>query len=140
MELAPDKRELLAQHSREQAALQAELNRLDHDYHRQLEKFRRQVRKKVFTRQISRTHRYHEEKSFWEYVNNFVEDIHLFTWKKAAVTSCTQKYRRKRLILEEELRDLNAQQRHERITLRYTIPPPKEENDTDLKGATPNFF
>ena len=88
----------------------------------ELEHFRRQARKKAFTREITRARRYHEEKSFWEYLNNLVENIHLYTWRKTVVASCTAKYQRQRYLLEQELRDQQALHRKERITLRYDSP------------------
>ena len=78
--------------------------------------------KKRFTRAISRARRYHEGTDFWKFVNNFVEDVHLFTWKKAAVATCTADYQRQHYQLEAELRDQTAQHRNERITLRYNLP------------------
>ena len=84
MELAPEKRQLLTQQHDEGAALVAALDQLQAEYHQELEQLRRQVRKKAFTHEITRARRYHEEKSFWEYLNNLVEDIHLFTWRKTA--------------------------------------------------------
>ena len=78
--------------------------------------------KKAFIREITRTRRYHEEKSFWEYVNNLVEDIHVYTWRKMVVVSCTDTYKRRRYLLEQELRDQQALHRKERITLRYDSP------------------
>ena len=89
MELAPEKRQLLTQQHDEGAALVAALDQLQAEYHQELEQLRRQVRKKAFTHEITRARRYHEEKSFWEYLNNLVEDIHLFTWRKTATASCT---------------------------------------------------
>lgn len=122
MELAPQKRQLLTQQHDERAALLADLEQLQADYLKDLEEIRRQVRKKVFTREITRTRRYHEEKSFWEYLNNLVENIHVFTWRKTVTTSCTANYQRKRYLLEQELRDQQAHHRKERIILRYNTP------------------
>jgi len=122
VELAPQKRQLLTQQHDERAALLADLEQLQADYLKDLEEIRRQVRKKVFTREITRTRRYHEEKSFWEYLNNLVENIHVFTWRKTVTTSCTANYQRKRYLLEQELRDQQAHHRKERIILRYNTP------------------
>ena len=122
MELAPRKRQLLSLQHDERAVLVAALEQLQAEYHKELEHVRRQVRKKTFTREITRTRRYHEEKSFWEYVNNLVEDIHLYTWRKMVVVSCTDTYQRRRYLLEQELRDQQALHRKERITLRYDNP------------------
>lgn len=122
MELAPEKRQLLAQHSDERAPLLAALEQLDAQYLIDLEKIRAQVRKKRFNRAISRAHRYHEGPGLWEYVNNIVEDVHLFTWRKAAVATCTAIYHQKQFQLGAELREQTAQHRNERITLRYNLP------------------
>ncbi len=64
MELAPQKRQLLTQQHDERAALLADLEQLQADYHKELEHVRRQARKKAFTREITRARRYHEEKAF----------------------------------------------------------------------------
>jgi len=122
VELAPEKQQLHAQQREERAALLAALEQLEAHYLKDLEKIRAQVRKKRFTQAISRARRYHEGTGFWEYVNNVVEDVHLFTWKKTAVATCTVDYQRKQYQLEAELRDQTAQHRNERITLRYTLP------------------
>jgi len=122
VELAPRKRQLLTQQHDERAVLLAALEQLQAEYHKELEQIRRQVRKKTFTREITRARRYHEEKSFWEYVNNLVEDIHVYTWRKTVVVSCTDTYQRRRYLLEQELRDQQALHRKERITLRYDSP------------------
>ncbi len=122
MELAPRKRQLFTQQHDERAVLLAALEQLQAEYHKELEQIRRQVRKKTFTREITRARRYHEEKSFWEYVNNLVEDIHVYTWRKMVVVSCTDTYQRRRYLLEQELRDQQALHRKERITLRYDSP------------------
>lgn len=122
MELAPQKRQLLTQQHDECAVLLSALEQLQAEYHKELEHIRRQVRKKAFIREITRTRRYHEEKSFWEYVNNLVEDIHVYTWRKMVVVSCTDTYKRRRYLLEQELRDQQALHRKERITLRYDSP------------------
>lgn len=122
VELAPEKQQLHAQQREERAALLAALEQLEAQYLKDLEKIRAQVRKKRFTQAISRARRYHEGIGFWEYVNNIVEDVHLFTWKKTAVATCTAEYQRKQYQLETELRDQLAQHRNERITLRYSLP------------------
>ena len=122
MELAPEKQQLHAQQREERAELLAALEQLETQYLKDLEKIRAQVRKKRFTQAISRARRYHEGTGFWEYVNNMVEDVHLFTWKKTAVATCTADYQRKQYQLEAELRDQLAQHRNDRITLRYTLP------------------
>jgi len=122
VELAPRKRQLFTQQHDERAVLLAALEQLQAEYHKELEQIRRQVRKKTFTREITRARRYHEEKSFWEYVNNLVEDIHVYTWRKMVVVSCTDTYQRRRYLLEQELRDQQALHRKERITLRYDSP------------------
>ena len=83
---------------------------------------------KAFTQEITRARRYHDEKSVWEYLNNVVEDIHLFTWRKTAVASCTGNYQQKRYGLEKEFRELDAEHRKERITLRYDRPTKSEEH------------
>lgn len=121
MELAPEKRQLLTQHSDERAPLLAALEQLHAEHLKDLETIRRQVRKKRFTRAITRARRYHEGTSFWEYVNNIVEEVHLFTWQKAAVAICTAVHQQKQYQLEAELRDQTAQHRNERITLRYNL-------------------
>lgn len=140
MELAPEKRQLLTQQHDEGAALVAALDQLQAEYHQELEQLRRQVRKKAFTHEITRARRYHEEKSFWEYLNNLVEDIHLFTWRKTATASCTDSYQRKRFLLEQELRDLVAQHRKERISLRYDRPSKSAQHGPDVQTTAPNFF
>ena len=118
----------------------AALDQLQADYHQELEHLRRQVRKKAFTHEITRARRYHEEKSFWEYLNNLVEDIHLFTWRKTATASCTDSYQRRRFLLEQELRNLEAQHRKERIILRYDRPSKSAEYGPDVQRTAPNFF
>lgn len=128
MELAPEKQQLHAQQRDERAELQAALDQLQAEYQKDLEQVRRQVRKKAFTQEITRARRYHEEKSVWEYLNNVVEDIHLFTWRKTAVASCTGNYQQKRYGLEKEFRELDAEHRKERITLRYDRPTKSEEH------------
>ena len=122
MELAPQKRQLLTHQQDERAALLAALDQLHVDYRKELERYRRQVRKKAYTREITRAHRYHKDKSFWEYLNNIVENIHLFTWRKTVIASCTADYQRKLYLLEQELRDQQAHHRKERIILRYDSP------------------
>ena len=122
MELAPEKQQLHAQQREERAALLSALEQLHAQYLKDLEKIRAQVRKKRFATAISRARRYHEGIGFWEYLNNIVEDVHLFTWKKTAVATCTAEYQRKQYQLEVELRDQLAQHRNERITLRYSLP------------------
>ena len=122
MELAPEKQQLHAQQRDERAELLSALEQLQDQYLKDLEKIRAQVRKKRFTQAISRARRYHEGTGFWEYVNNIVEDVHLFTWKKTAVATCRADYQRKQYQLEAELREQTAQHRNERITLRYSLP------------------
>lgn len=140
MELAPDKRQLLLQQHAECAKLLAALDQLNANYHKDLEHYRRQARKKAFTREITRAHRYPEDKSFWEYLNNIVEDIHLFTWQKTVTAACTAQYQRKRQVLEEEIRDLRAQHRKERIALRYENPSEIDEPPTNLRSQPPRFI
>ena len=140
MELALDKRQLLSQQHDECAKLRAALDQLNAEYHKDLEHFRRQARKKAFTREITRAHRYLENKSFWEYVNNMVEDIHLFTWRKTVTAACTAKYQRKRQVLEEEIRDLQVQHRKERIALRYNRPSEVDKPSTNLRTEPPRFI
>ncbi len=136
VELAPEKRQLHIQQHDERAELLAALDRLQADYHKELEGYRRQVRNKTFIHEITRARRYHEEKSVWEYLNNVVEDIHLFTWRKTVTASCSDNYHRKRYLLEQELRDLDAQHRKERIILRYAQPVMSDEHSSD--GQTPD--
>ena len=116
----------------------AALDQLQAEYYQELEQLRRQVRKKAFTHEITRARRYHEEKSFWEYLNNLVEDVHLFTWRKTATASCTASYQRKRFLLVQELRDLEARHRKERIILRYNRPLKIAQHGTDVQTTAPN--
>lgn len=141
MELAAEKRHLLARQRDERGELVCALELLTANYHKQCEAIRRQYRKKQFNREITRASRYREPKSFWEYLDHLVEDIHLWTWRRAAMAVCTAHYRRKRTILEEELRDLETAHRKERITLRYTPPPPSENGrEPEASPSTPHFF
>jgi len=140
VEMAPQKRQLLTQQHDEYATLLAELEQLNAKQSKDLEKCRRQVRKKRYIHEITRAHRYPEDKSFWEYLNNIVEDIHLFTFRKSAIAQCTSKYQRKRQVLEEELRDLKAQHRKERISLRYESPSEVDEQPPNIKASSPRFF
>ena len=126
MELAFDKRHLLSRQRDERGELLFALELLNANYYKQCEDIRRQARKNVFNREITRASRYREEKFFWEYVNNIIEDIHLFTWKRAALSVCRTQYARKRQVLEAELRELETAHRKERITLRYATPPHQE--------------
>ncbi len=119
MELIPEKRQLHAQQHDERAEIHDALKQLEAKFFKDLERIRRQVRKKSFVREITRARRYHEEKSMWEYFNNVVESIHGFTWDKTATAICTADYQQKRLVLERELQELDAQHRKERIILRY---------------------
>jgi len=140
VELAPEKRQLLTQQHEEGVALVAALDQLQAEYHQELEQIRRQTRKKAFTHEITRARRYHEEKSFWEYLNNFVEDIHLFTWRKTSTASCAERYQRKRLLLEQELRELEARHRKERIVLRYDCPSQGDEPEAESRMTVPHLL
>jgi hypothetical protein len=140
VELASEKRQLISQQHDEGAALVAALDQLQAEYYQDLEQLRRQVRKKAFTHEITRARRYHEEKSFWEYLNNIVEDVHLFTWRKTATASCTASYQRNRFLLEQKLRDLEARHRKERINLRYDRPTRMAQHGPDVQTTAPNFF
>ena len=141
MELAPDKRYLLARQRDERDEFLGALELLTANYQKQCEDIRRQHRKKLFNREITRASRYREEKSFWEYVDNIVEDIHILTWRRAAMATCTTQYNRKRKVLEEELRELETTHRKERITLRYSsLPPREDELDPETRSTTPHFF
>lgn len=140
MELGPEKRQLLTQQHAEGAALVEALDQLQAEYHQELEQIRRQARKKTFTHEITRARRYHEEKNFWEYLNNFIEDIHLFTWRKTATASCTNSYQRKRVLLEQELRNLEARHRKERIILRYDCPSQGDAPEKNLRTTVPHFL
>ena len=133
MELAPSKRQLLAQQHAERAKLHTELDQLNANQSKDLERCRRQVRNKKFIHEITRAHRYPEDKSFWEYLNNIVEDVHMFTLRKTMIAQCTSKYQRKRQLLEEELRDLQAQHRKERVNLRY-----ESRSEVDEHPLAPN--
>lgn len=140
MELAPEKQQLHAQQRDERAELLAALDQLEDEYHKELEHCRRQVRKKAFNQDITRSRRYHEEKSFWEYLNNIVEDIHLFTWRKTVTASCTANYQQNYYRLEQDLRELDAQHRKERITLRYDLPIKSEVHGQDSQSPDPHCF
>lgn len=140
MELAPEKQQLHAQQRNERAELQAALDQLQADYQRDLGKVQAQVRKKAFTHEITRARRYHEEKSVWEYLNNIVEDIHLFTWRKTAIATCTDDYQQNRYRLERELRDLDSQHRKERIILRYDCSTKSEAGGPDVQPSEPHCF
>jgi len=138
VELAPEKLQLHTQQRDESAELLAALAHLQAEYHKELQCYRRQVRKKAFTHEITRARRYHEEKNFWEYLNNIVEDIHLFTWRKTVTASCMHQYQQKRYLLEQELRGLDAQQRKERIILRYAQPFSSEEHGSEWQTTEPH--
>jgi len=140
VELAPEKQQLHAQQRDERAELHSALDHLQTEYHKELEQYRQQVRKKAFTQEITRPRRYHEEKSVWEYLNNIVEDIHLFTWRKTVIASCTDNYQRKRGVLERDLRDLDALHRKERIILRYTRPSNRGDHGSDVQTLEPHIF
>ena len=132
MELAAEKRQLLTDQKNERAKVLARIENLNAAYQKELEYFLRQQRRKAFTQEITRARRAREEKTIWEYLNTIVERIHLFTWHKTVTTLCTEKYHRKRLSLEEELQDQDAQHRKARLALRYR---PSFEIDHD----PPNF-
>jgi len=138
VELAPEKLQLHTQQRDERAELLAALAHLQAEYHKELQCYRRQVRKKAFTHEITRARRYHEEKNFWEYLNNIVEDIHLFTWRKTVTASCMHQYQQKRYLLEQELRGLDAQHRKERIILRYAQPFSSEEHGSEWQTTEPH--
>lgn len=141
MELAHDKRHLLTRQHDERGELLYALELLTSNYQKQCEDIRRQHRKKMFIREIPRASRYREEKSFWEYLDNIVEDLHLLTWRRAALATCTTHYNRKRHILEAELRELETTHRKERITLRYTSPPHQvNELNSEAGSISPRFF
>ncbi|MEX0830705.1 MAG: hypothetical protein WD032_10730 [Nitrospirales bacterium] len=63
MELAHEKQQLHAQELDERAELLSAFNDLQADYHKELKQHRQQVRKKAFTQEITRAHRYHEEQA-----------------------------------------------------------------------------
>ena len=141
MELAQDKRHLLTRQRDERGELLSSLELLTANYQKQCEDIRRQHRQKVFNREITRASRYREEKSFWEYLNNIIEDIHLFTWRRAALVTCTAQYTRKRKVLEEELWELETTHRKERITLRYASPSVQGNGSEPESGSTtPRFL
>ena len=141
VELAHEKRHLLSRQRDEHRERLCSLELLITDYHKQCEGIHRQYRKKVFNREITRASRYREEKSFWEYLNNIIEDIHLFTWRRAALATLSVQYNRKRQLLEKELRELETTHRKERITLRYASPPPQENGPESETGSpTPRFL
>lgn len=140
MELAPEKRQLHTQQRDERAELQGALDQLQADFHRELGKVQAEVRKKAFTHEITRARRYHEEKSIWEYLNNIVEDIHLFTWRKTAIATCTDDYQQNRCRLERELRNLDSQHRKERIILRYGHSTKSEACGSDEQPHDPHCF
>jgi len=141
VELAGNKRQLLSEQHDERAKRLAELDQLNADYSKDFEDIRRRVREKKFIQEFSREDRYPQDKDIWEYLNNIVEDIHLYTWRKCATGICTRKYQRKRQILEEELRDLDAHHRKERIRLRYGHPTnADDENPSNFKTPSPRFF
>ena len=140
MELAPEKQKLHAQQRNERAELLDTFDRLQAEYHKEQEHYRRQRRKKAFNHEITRARRYHEEKSFWEYLNNIVEDIHLFTWSKTVTATCTANYQQQCRRLEQKLRELDAQHRKERITLRYDLPAKSEERGPNVQPPEPHGF
>jgi hypothetical protein len=140
VELAPERQQLHAQQRDERAELLSALDHLQAEYHKELAEFRQQVRKKAFTQEITRAHRYHEEKSVWEYLNNIIEGIHLFTWRKTVLASCTDNYQRKRCVLERELQALDALHRKERIILRYTRPSNSGVHGSDVQTLEPHIF
>ncbi|MDT3779834.1 hypothetical protein PJI16_19940 [Nitrospira sp. MA-1] len=139
MELDSKKRHLLTRQRDERGELLYALELLHANFQKQCEEVRRQVRKSAFNREITRAGRYREEKRFWEYVNNIIEDIHLLTWKRAAISVCQAQYARKLKVLEEELRELETTHRKERINLRYSGQPP-QENSSDHTSITPPFY
>ena len=122
MELAPEKRQLRSQQRDERAEIHGALKQLEAEFSKDLERIRRQVRKKSFIQEITWARRYHEGKSVWEYLNNIVESIHGFTWERTATAICITEYQQKRSVLERELRELDSQHRKERIILRYDCP------------------
>ncbi|WP_447969801.1 hypothetical protein [Nitrospira sp. M1] len=140
VELAGNKRQLLSQQNDERTKLLAELDKLNADYSKEFEDIRRHAREKKFIHEISRAHRYAENKDIWEYLNNIVEDIHLYTWRKCASGICTRKFQRNRQILEEDLRDLDAHHRKQRIRLRYESPSEVKQQPTPIKPPSPRFF
>ena len=132
MVLAPNKRQLLTQQHDERATLLSALEDLNADYSKKLEYLRGRARQKAFTYEITRARRYPENKSPWEYLNNILEIAHLYTWRKTVVAICKSKYQRQRQMLEEELRDLEAQHRKERIRIRYESPSEIEEPQPNI--------
>lgn len=130
MELASQKRQLLTLQQEERVQLKAALDQLNTEFQKELDHYRRLAQMKAYTQEMTRSHRYHEEKGFWEYINFIVERIHLYTWHKTVMATCTAKYRKSRLILEEEFRGQQVQHRKEKIRLRYSCllepisPPP----------------
>lgn len=140
MELDSKKRHLLTRQRDERGELLYALELLNANFQKQCEEVRRQVRKSAFNREITRAGRYKEEKRFWEYVNNIIEDIHLLTWKRATISVCQAQYARKLKVLEEELRELETTHRKERMNLRYAGQP-SQENPSDFDTSiTPPFY
>ena len=140
MELDSKKRLLLTRQRDERGELLYTLELLHANFQKQCEEVRRQARKSAFNREITRAGRYREEKRFWEYVNNIIEDIHLLTWKRAAISVCQAQYARKLKVLEEELRELETTHRKERMNLRYAGQP-SQENPSDFDTSiTPPFY
>ncbi len=140
MELDSKKRHLLTRQRDERGELLYALELLNANFQKQCEEVRRQTRKSVFNREITRAGRYREEKRFWEYVNNIIEDIHLLTWKRAAISVCHAQYARKLKVLEEELRELETTHRKERINLRYAGQPSQEHPSDFDTSITPPFY
>ncbi len=141
MELDSKKRHLLTRQRDERGELLYALELLNANFQKQCEEVRRQSRKSAFNREVARAGRYREEKRFWECVNNIIEDIHLLTWKRAAISVCQAQYARKLKILEEELRELETTHLKERINLRYGAQPSQENpSDFDTSITAPFYF
>lgn len=140
VKLASEKQQLHAQQRRERAELLAALDQLQATHRKELEEYRGQARKKALTQEITRDRRYHEEKSVWEYLNNIVEVIHLYTWKKTVIAICCANYQQQYRQLEQECRELEAQHRKERIALRYDLPVNRDESGEDMSATDLHVF
>ena len=138
--LASHKRQLLSQQHDERAQILTDLEQLDADYSRDIENIRRQTRANVFRHEISREQRRTEDKDLWEYLNDMVELVYMYTWRKSETGICTRRYLRRRQVIVEDLRDLEAQHRKERIKTRFKSPPVGEETLKSAKVNAPRFF
>ena len=140
VKLASHKRQLLSQQHDERAQILTDLEKLDADYSRDIENIRRQTRANVFRHEISREQRRTEDKDLWEYLNDMVEFVYMYTWRKSETGIFQRRYLRRRLVILEDLRDLDTHHRKERIKTRFKSRPVDEEPLKSTKVNAPRFF